>query len=128
MRSFYHDAKKRVRSSVSEHPRFLKSRKELLRDRLYDLKKKYVRFLDKILQFQPIPSCSWASWSASLRENIDKGKKKKTQLIRDYSGQGYKLKLGPEFTADQLQRNAGGVQKVILKNKRAMMALYRSTG
>ena len=53
--------KKPKRSSVSEHPRFPKSRKELLRDRLYDLKKKYGRFMDKRLLFQPIPSSSSAS-------------------------------------------------------------------
>ena len=53
--------RKKKRSSVSEHPRFPKSRKELLRDRLYDLKKKNRRSMDKRLHFQPIPSSSWAS-------------------------------------------------------------------
>ena len=67
--------------------------------------------MDKRLQFQPIPSSSWASWSASLREKYIKGKKEKAQVMRDY-GQGYKLKRRPEFiTADQLQRNTAGVQK-----------------
>ena len=66
--------KKRIRSSASEHLRFPKSRKQLLRDRLYDLKKKYGRFMDKRLQFQPIPSSSLASWSASLREKYRQGK------------------------------------------------------
>ena len=104
------------RSSVSEHPRFPKSRKELLRDSLYDLKKKYGRFIDKRLQFQPIPSSSWASWSASLREKYRQGKREKAQLMRDYAGQAYTLKGRPLFiTADQLKRNAAGVQKVILK-------------
>ena len=75
------------RSSVSEHPRFPKSRKELLRDRLYDLKKKNLRFMDKRLHFQPIPSSSWSSWSANLREKYRQGKKEKAQLMRDYARQ-----------------------------------------
>ena len=74
--------------------------------------------MDKRLQFQPIPSSSWASWFASLREKYRQGKRERAQLMRDYAGQGYKLKLRPQFiTADQLQRNAAGVQKVILKKK-----------
>ena len=60
--------KKRVESGVSEHPRFPKSKKELLIRRLYDLKKKNSRFMDKRLYFQPIPSRTWSSWSANLRE------------------------------------------------------------
>ena len=71
--------------------------------------------MDKKLQFQPIRS---RSWSASLREKYRQEKKEKAQLMRDYAGQGYKLKRRPEFfAADQLQRNAAGVQKVILKKK-----------
>ena len=78
--------------------------------------------MDKRLQFQPIPSSSWASWSASLREKYRQGKREKAQLMRDYAGQGYKLKRGPQFiTADQLLRNAAGVQKVILKKKPKMI-------
>ena len=78
---------RKKRSSVSEHPRFPKSRKELLRDRLYDLKKKNRRFIDKKLQFQSIPSKTWSSWSASLREKYRQGKKEKAQLMRDYARQ-----------------------------------------
>ena len=78
---------RKKRSSVSEHPRFPKSRKELLRDRLYDLKKKNRRFMDKRLHFQPIHSSSWASWSANLREKYRQGKKEKAQLMRDYARQ-----------------------------------------
>ena len=77
---------RKKRSSVSEHPRFPKSRKELLRDRLYDLKKNR-RFMDKKLHFQPIPSRAWSSWSASLREKYRQGKKEKAQLMRDYARQ-----------------------------------------
>ena len=42
--------------------------------------------------------------------------------MHDYTGQGYKFKSRPQFiTADQLQRNAAGVQKVILKKKPKMI-------
>ena len=100
----------KILSSVSEHPRFPKSRKQLLRDRLYDLKRKYGRFMDKSLQFQPDPS--W-SWSACLRKKYRQGKEHNSCVT---AGQGYKLKRRPEFiTADQLQRNAAGVKKVLLK-------------
>ena len=43
--------------------------------------------MDKRLHFQPIPSSSWASWSASLREKYRQGKKEKAQLMRDYARQ-----------------------------------------
>ena len=74
---------RKKRSSVSEHPRFPKSRKTLLRDRLYDLKKTNRRFMDKKMQFQPIPSKTWSSWSASLREKYRQAKREKAQLMRD---------------------------------------------
>ena len=77
----------RKKSSVSEHPRFPMSRKELLRDRLYDLKKKNRRFMDKKLHFQPIPSRVWSSWSANLREKYRQAKREKAQLMRDYARQ-----------------------------------------
>ena len=66
---------RKKRSSVSEHPRFPKSRKTLLRDRLYDLKKTNRRFMDKKMLFQPIPSKTWSSWSASLREKYRQAKR-----------------------------------------------------
>ena len=74
-------------SSVSEHPRFPMSRKELLIRRLYDLKTKNRRFMDKRLHFQPIPSRTWSSWSANLREKYRQGKREKAQLMRDYARQ-----------------------------------------
>ena len=77
--------KKRI--SVSEHPRFPLSRKALLIKRLYDLKKTNRRFMDKKLQFQPIPSKTWSSWSANLRENYRQAKREKAQLMRDYARQ-----------------------------------------
>ena len=74
--------------------------------------------MDKILQYQRIPSSSWALWSAGLREKYGQGKKEKAQPMRDYAGQGYKFKRRPEFiTANQLQRNDAGVQKVVLKKQ-----------
>ena len=73
---------RKKRGSVSEHPRFPKSRKTLLRDRLYDLKKKNRRFMDKKMQFQPIPSKTWSSWSPSLREKYRQAKREKAQLMR----------------------------------------------
>ena len=82
---------RKKRSSVSEHPRFIMSRKDLLRERLYDLKKKNRRFMEKKLQFQPIPSKTWSSWSANLREKYRQGKKEKAQLMCDYARQKYSL-------------------------------------
>ena len=73
---------RKKRSSVSEHPR-----KTLLVKRLYDLKKTNRGFMDKKMQFQPIPSKTWSSWSASLREKYRQGKKEKAQLMRDYARQ-----------------------------------------
>ena len=66
---------RKKRSSVSEHPRFPLSRKALLIKNLYDLKKTNRRFLDKKMQFQPIPSKTWSSWSASLREKYRQAKR-----------------------------------------------------
>ena len=63
------------------------SRKEFLRDRLYDLKKTNRRFIDKRLHFQPIPSKTWSSWSSNLREKYRQGKKEKAQLMRDNARQ-----------------------------------------
>ena len=47
---------RKKRTTVSDQPRFPLSRKALLIKNLYDLKKKNRRFMDKRLQFQPIPS------------------------------------------------------------------------
>ena len=84
--------KKKQRSSVSEHPRLPKSRKELLRDRLYDVKKTNRRFMDKRLHFQPIPSKTWSSWSANLREKYRQAKREKAQLMREYARQKYSFR------------------------------------
>ena len=78
---------RKKRSSVSEHPRFPMSRKALLVKRLYDLKKTNRRFMDKKLQYQPIPSKTWSSWSANLREKYRQAKREKAQLMRDYARQ-----------------------------------------
>ena len=74
---------RKKRSSVSEHPRFPLSRKALLIKNLYDLKKTNRRFLDKKMQFQPIPSKTWSSWSASLREKYRQAKRDKAQLMHN---------------------------------------------
>ena len=75
---------RKKRSSVSDQPRFPLSRKALLIKNLYDLKKKNRRFLDKKrLQFQPIPSKTWSSWSASLREKYRQAKRDKAQLMHN---------------------------------------------
>ena len=88
--------KTKKRSSVSEHPRFPMSRKELLRDRLYDLKKKNRLFMDKRLHFQPIPSRTWSSSSANLREKYRQGKREKAQLMRDYARQKIFFSSNPD--------------------------------
>ena len=74
---------RKKRAAVSEHPRFPMSRKALLIKNLYDLKKKNRRFMDKRLQFQPIPSKTWSSWSASLREKYRQAKRDKAQLMHN---------------------------------------------
>ena len=75
---------RKKRSSVSEHPRFPLSRKALLIKNLYDLKKKNRRFMDKKrLQFQPIPSKTWSSWSEGLREKYRQAKRDKAQLMHN---------------------------------------------
>ena len=75
---------RKKRSSVSDQPRFPLSRKALLIKNLYDLKKTNRRFLDKKrLQFQPIPSKTWSSWSASLREKYRQAKRDKAQLMHN---------------------------------------------
>ena len=74
---------RKKRATVSEHPRFPMSRKALLIKNLYDLKKKNRRFMDKRLQFQPIPSKTWSSWSASLREKYRQAKRDKSQLMHN---------------------------------------------
>ena len=74
---------RKKRSSVSEHPRFPLSRKAWLIKNLYDLKKTNRRFLDKKMQFQPIPSKTWSSWSASLREKYRQAKRDKAQLMHN---------------------------------------------
>ena len=43
--------------------------------------------MDKKLQFQPIPSKTWSSWSANLREKYRQVKMEKAQLMRDYARQ-----------------------------------------
>ena len=78
---------RKKRTSVSEHPRFPLSRKALLIKRLYDLKKTNRRFMDKRLQFQPIPSKTWSSWSSNLREKYRQAKREKAQLMRDFGRQ-----------------------------------------
>ena len=78
---------RKKRNSVSEHPRFPMSRKAMLVKRLYDLKKTNRCFMDKKLQFQPIPSKTWSSWSANLREKYRQAKREKAQLMRDYARQ-----------------------------------------
>ena len=78
---------RKKRNSVSEHPRFPMSRKALLVKRLYDLKKTNRRFMDKKLQFRPIPSKTWLSWSANLREKYRQAKREKAQLMHDYARQ-----------------------------------------
>ena len=83
---------RKERSSVSEHPRFPMSRKALLIKRLYDLKKTNRRFMDKKLHFQPIPSRTWTSWSANLREKYRQAKREKAQLMRDYARQNYSFR------------------------------------
>ena len=93
---------RRKRSSVSDHPRFPKSRKELLRDRLYDLNKTNRRFMDKRLHFQPIPSKTWSSWSSNLREKYRQGKKEKAQLMRDNARQ--KIFFSSNLTHDNRLR------------------------
>ena len=51
----------------------------------------------------------------------------KAKLMRDYAGQGYELKPKSEFIpADQLQRNAAGVQKVINNQSTESTARGRS--
>ena len=70
-------------SSVSDQPRFPLSRKALLIKNLYDLKKKNRRFMNKRLKFQPIPSKTWSSWSASLREKYRQAKRDKAQLMHN---------------------------------------------
>ena len=75
---------RKKQSSVSDQPRFPLSRKALLIKNLYDLKKTNRRFLDKKrLQFQPIPSKTWSSWSASLREKYRQAKRDKAQLMHN---------------------------------------------
>ena len=75
---------RKKRSSVSDQPRFPLSRKALFIKNLYDLKKTNRRFLDKKrLQFQPIPSKTWSSWSASLREKYRQAKRDKAQLMHN---------------------------------------------
>ena len=75
---------RKKQSSVSDQPRFPLSRKALLIKNLYDLKKTNRRFLDKKrLQFQPIPSKKWSSWSASLREKYRQAKRDKAQLMHN---------------------------------------------
>ena len=75
---------RKKQSSVSDQPLFPLSRKALLIKNLYDLKKTNRRFLDKKrLQFQPIPSKTWASWSASLREKYRQAKRDKAQLMHN---------------------------------------------
>ena len=86
---------RKKRSSVSDHPRFPMSRKALLIKRLYDLKRTNRRFMDKRLHFQPIPSRTWSSWSASLREKYRQGKKEKAQLMRDYARQNIFFSSNP---------------------------------
>ena len=95
---------RKKRSSVSEHPRFPKSRKELLRERLYDLKKKNRRFMDKKLQFQPIPSNTWSSWSSNLREKYRQAKREKAQLMRDYARQKMFFSSNPIQTERMTKR------------------------
>ena len=75
---------RKKRTTVSDQPRFPLSRKALLIKILYDLKKTNHRFLDKKrLQFQPIPSKTWSSWSASLREKYRQAKRDKAQLMHN---------------------------------------------
>ena len=75
---------RKKQSSVSDQPRFPLSRKALLIKNLYDLKKTNRRFLDKKrLQFEPIPSKTWSSWSASLREKYRQAKRDKAQLMHN---------------------------------------------
>ena len=75
---------RKKQSIVSDQPRFPLSRKALLIKNLYDLKKTNRRFLDKKrLQFQPIPSKTWSSWSASLREKYRQAKRDKAQLMHN---------------------------------------------
>ena len=74
---------RKKRTTVSDQPRFPMSRKALLIKNLYDLKKKNRRFMDKRLQFQPIPSKTWSSWSASLREKYRQAKRDKAQLMHN---------------------------------------------
>ena len=74
---------RKKQSSVSDQPQFPMSRIVLLIKNLYDLKKKNRRFMDKRLQFQPIPSKTWSSWSASLREKYRQAKRDKAQLMHN---------------------------------------------
>ena len=74
---------RKKRTTVSDQPRFPLSRKALLIKNLYDLKKKNRRFMDKRLQFQHIPSKTWPSWSASLREKYRQAKRDKAQLMHN---------------------------------------------
>ena len=74
---------RKKRTTVSDQPRFPMSRKALLIKNLYDLKKKNRRFMDKRLQFQPIPSKTWSSWLASLREKYRQAKRDKAQLMHN---------------------------------------------
>ena len=74
---------RKKRTTVSDQPRFPLSRKSLLIKNLYDLKKKNRRFMDKKMQFQPIPSKTWSSWSAGLREKYRQAKRDKAQLMHN---------------------------------------------
>ena len=95
---------RKKRSSVSEHPRFPKSRKTLLRDRLYDLKKTNRRFMDKKrMQFQPIPSKTWSSWSASLREKYRQAKRDKAQLMHNLGRENIFFSSSP-FQTERIKK------------------------
>ena len=39
--------------------------------------------MNKRLQFQPIPSKTWSSWSSSLREKYRQAKRDKAQLMHN---------------------------------------------
>ena len=95
---------RKKQSSVSDQPRFPLSRKALLIKNLYDLKKTNRRFLDKKrLQFQPIPSKTWSSWSASLREKYRQAKRDKAQLMHNLGRENIFFSSSP-FQTERIKK------------------------